>query len=102
MPKKKTEVEETKANMSKENAADFDQEKFDARVAELLELGKKKKNILEYQEIVDFFKGMNLAPDKLESVLETLEGQHWATSAPSSSTRSMPADASTSWPTPSR
>ena len=76
MPKKKTEVEETKANMSKENTADFDQEKFDARVAELLELGKKKKNILEYQEIVDFFKGMNLAPDKLKSVLETLEGQH--------------------------
>ena len=30
--------------------------KFQEKLAELLVLGKKKKNILEYQEINDFFK----------------------------------------------
>ena len=40
--------------------------------AQLLELGKKKRNILEYQEISDFFKDMNLDAEQLESVLDFL------------------------------
>ena len=34
--------------------------KFQQKLIEILELGKKKKNMLEYQEIADFFKALNL------------------------------------------
>lgn len=47
--------------------------KFQEKLSELLELGKKKKNILEYQEISDFFKSMELDAEKFELVLEYLE-----------------------------
>ena len=47
--------------------------KFQQKLIELLALGQKKKNILEYQEISDFFKDMNLDPEKLELVLDYLE-----------------------------
>ena len=47
--------------------------KFQQKLIELLALGKKKKNVLEYQEISDFFKDMNLDPEKLELVLDYLE-----------------------------
>lgn len=47
--------------------------KFQQKLIELLALGKKKKNILEYQEISEFFKDMNLDPEKLELVLDYLE-----------------------------
>ena len=33
-----------------------DEAKFREKLAQLLELGKKKRNILEYQEISDFLK----------------------------------------------
>ncbi len=48
-------------------------EKFQAKLVELLAIGKKKKNILEYQEISDFFKDLNLDVEKMELVLEYLE-----------------------------
>ena len=48
-------------------------EKFHAKLIEILALGKKKKNMLEYQEISDFFKDLNLDVEKLEMVLEYLE-----------------------------
>ena len=34
--------------------------KFSEKLVELLELAKKKKNVLEYQEISDFFKDQSL------------------------------------------
>ena len=37
------------------------------------EYGKKKRNILEYQEISDFFRDMNLDEEKMEKVLDFLE-----------------------------
>ena len=37
--------------------------KFQEKLTALLELGKKRKNILEYQEISDFFKDLNLDAD---------------------------------------
>ena len=40
---------------------------------EILELRKKKKNMLEYQEIADFFKDLNLDPEKFEMVIDYLE-----------------------------
>ena len=48
-------------------------EKFQAKLVELLAVGKKKKNILEYHEISDFFKDLNLDAEKMELVLEYLE-----------------------------
>lgn len=47
--------------------------KFQQKLIEILELGKKKKNILEYQEIADFFKDLNLDPEKFEMVIDYLE-----------------------------
>ena len=48
-------------------------QKFQAKLVELLALGKKKKNMLEYQEISDFFKYMPLEADKMELVLDYLD-----------------------------
>ena len=65
------------AKKKEENAAAVETEemkaKFREKLAEILELGKKKRNILEYQEISDFFKDMNLDAEQLESVLDFLE-----------------------------
>ena len=49
------------------------QAKFDAKLKELLSMAKKKKNVLEYQEISDFFKDMTLEEEQFERILETLE-----------------------------
>ena len=46
---------------------------FQQKLVEILELGKKKKNMLEYQEIADFFKDLNLDPEKFEMVIDYLE-----------------------------
>lgn len=46
---------------------------FQQKLIEILELGKKKKNMLEYQEIADFFKNLNLDPEKFEMVIDYLE-----------------------------
>ena len=47
--------------------------KFQQKLIEILELGKKKKNMLEYQEIADFFNDLNLDPEKFEMVIDYLE-----------------------------
>ena len=47
--------------------------KFQEKLAGLLALGKKKKNILEYQEISDYFKDMPLDAEKMELVLDYLD-----------------------------
>ena len=46
---------------------------FQQKLIEILELGKKKKNMLEYQEIADFFKDLNLDPEKFEMAIDYLE-----------------------------
>lgn len=46
---------------------------FQQKLIEILDLGKKKKNMLEYQEIADFFKDLNLDPEKFEMVIDYLE-----------------------------
>lgn len=46
---------------------------FQQKLIEILELGKKKKNMLEYEEIADFFKDLNLDPEKFEMVIDYLE-----------------------------
>lgn len=47
--------------------------KFETKLKELVELGKRKKSVLEISEINDFFKDMELDPDKMEKVFEYLE-----------------------------
>ena len=49
------------------------QAKFEEKVKELVSMAKKKKSILEYQEVSDFFEGMALEEDQMERVLDTLE-----------------------------
>lgn len=50
--------------------------KFQERLTELIAVGKKKKNILEDQEINDFFKDMPLDAEKMEQVFDTLEANN--------------------------
>jgi RNA polymerase primary sigma factor len=47
--------------------------KFSEKLVELLELAKKKKNVLEYQEINDFFKDQPLEVEQMEKVYDFLE-----------------------------
>ena len=54
-------------------AAVFDQQKFLEILGSLVERAKKKKNMLEYQEISDAFQSMCLSAEQLENVLEYLE-----------------------------
>ena len=50
--------------------------KFEEKLKELVTLGKKKKSILEIQEINDFFSDMELEPDQMEKVFEYLEANN--------------------------
>ncbi len=49
------------------------QTRFDEKVKELLNTAKKKKNVLEYQEISDMFSDMPLEEEQFEKILEVLE-----------------------------
>lgn len=49
------------------------QAKFDERLAGLLAVAKKKKNVLEYQEIVDYFSDMALGEEQFDKIIEMLE-----------------------------
>lgn len=49
------------------------QAKFDEKLSGLLAVAKKKKNVLEYQEIVDFFADVPMGEEQFEKILEILE-----------------------------
>jgi len=49
--------------------------KFMEKMSELLAFAKKKKNVLEYQEINDFLNDMELDAGKIEKIYEFLEAQ---------------------------
>ena len=49
-------------------------QKFLEKMNELVALGKKKKSILDVQEINDFFTDMDLSAEQMEKVFEYLEG----------------------------
>ena len=51
-------------------------QKFLERLKELVALGKKKKSILEIQEINDFFRDMDLSTEQMERVFEYLEANN--------------------------
>ena len=61
------------ANGTDAEQAVFDQQKFLEILNTLVERAKKKKNMLEYQEISDAFQSMCLSVEQLENVLEYLE-----------------------------
>ena len=52
---------------------EFDKAKFMEKLKELVAYGKKKKSVLEYQEINDFFRDMPLDAAQMEKVFEYLE-----------------------------
>ena len=45
------------------------------RIKELTAIAKKKKNMLEYKEIMDFFGDIDLDPDQIDKIYEVLESQ---------------------------
>lgn len=49
------------------------QEQFTKALKGLVELARTKKNVLEYSEINDAFKGIELSEDKMDLILEYLE-----------------------------
>ena len=70
----------TKAKTEKESAeaaeAAAAHQQFLAKLNDLLEMAKKKKNMLEYQEISEYFKDMNLGAEQFEEILEFLEAHN--------------------------
>ena len=69
----------TKAKTERESAeaaAAAAQQQFLAKLNDLLEMAKKKKNMLEYQEISDYFKDMNLGAEQFEQILDFLEAHN--------------------------
>ena len=72
--KTENEVKETK-----KEAAVMDEaakEKFQQKLKDLLALAKKKKNMLEYQEISDFFADMQLEAEQFDKILDYLEANN--------------------------
>ena len=49
------------------------QARFEEKIKELLAVAKKKKNVLEYQEVSDFFTDMQLEEEQFDRILEVLE-----------------------------
>ncbi len=49
---------------------------FDEKLGLLLQEAKKKKNVLENREILNFFKGEILDPDKLDRIYDFLDNNH--------------------------
>ena len=47
--------------------------KFSEKLHELVEMGKKKKNVLEYKEINEVLKDMELDSDAMDKLYEYLE-----------------------------
>ncbi len=47
--------------------------KFDEKMKALLAIAKKKKNVLEYQEISDYFAELHLEEEQFDEILELLE-----------------------------
>ena len=49
------------------------QARFDEKLTGLLAVARKKKNVLEYQEVVDYFADITLGEEQFDKILETLE-----------------------------
>ena len=87
MAKKKENIEnngvveesvEKKGTDAMEKASDNEtvQARFQEKLRDLLALAKKKKNMLEYQEINDFFSELQLDAEQFEKILDFLEANN--------------------------
>ena len=65
--KKVDEAREAELRAAEEQAA------FEEQLNQLLLLAKKKKNVLENQEVLDFFTGITLDADRLDQIYDFLE-----------------------------
>ncbi len=75
---KKTSGKAAKAEAESKASADGEmdeakRELFAQKVRDILALAKKKKNVLEYSEISDFFAELSLGEEQMDNVLEVLE-----------------------------
>ncbi|MBR6325311.1 MAG: RNA polymerase sigma factor RpoD [Lachnospiraceae bacterium] len=73
MAKKKQPVEVVEQENEEIREEDSAKEKFEERLHALQALAKKKKNVLEYQEVVDYFADLSLDEDGFDKVLEFLD-----------------------------
>lgn len=52
------------------------QAKFNEKLKEFLVIAKKKKNVVEYNEVSDFFAELNLEEEQFDKLLETLDANN--------------------------
>ena len=52
---------------------EMDKEKFMEKLKGLMKIGKKKNNMLEYREVIEYFQGMPIVDEQMDKVLEYLE-----------------------------
>ena len=70
---KKSAKSEKAENAAGSETDEATKELYAQKVKEILALAKKKKNVLEYAEISDFFAELNLNEEQLDNILEVLE-----------------------------
>ena len=68
-----TAIEDEAADIEPLEKKDEGMLRFQERLKELSAFAKKKKNVLEYQEIVDFFKDIELQPGSMNRIYDYLE-----------------------------
>jgi RNA polymerase primary sigma factor len=69
-------IEEASENEDEDDNREMDEAtraKFKLKMKELLARAKKKKNVLEYNEISDFLAELNLDEEQMDKILEVLE-----------------------------
>ena len=54
----------------------LDMQKYRDKLKILVEMAKKKKNVLEHSEIVEVYQDMNLTAEQMENVYDYLENQN--------------------------
>lgn len=72
--KKSKKEEAAQPELSEEEQARIIQKKFMEKCRGILAIARKKKNVLDYKEIMDYFQDTDFEADKMEKVFEFLEG----------------------------
>jgi RNA polymerase primary sigma factor len=70
---KKAEKAEQEGNIADGEVDEATKELVASKVKEILAIAKKKKNVLEYAEISDFFADLNINEEQFDNILEVLE-----------------------------
>ncbi len=70
---KKAEKAEQEGNIADGEVDEATKELVASKVKEILAIAKKKKNVLEYAEISDFFSDLNINEEQFDNILEVLE-----------------------------